>query len=56
MDIAIKTVKLMRRNQILQKKLSQLQSETQAFIQSVLDNPENQAIKEQFGKVAVTEP
>lgn len=55
MDIALKTVKLIRRNQILQRKLSQLQFETQAFIQSVLDNPENQAIKEKFGKVVVTE-
>ncbi|XP_059612490.1 uncharacterized protein LOC132258945 [Phlebotomus argentipes] len=41
LDIAIKTIKLIQRNQLLQMKLAQLQAETHAFITSVMANPEN---------------
>lgn len=44
LDIAIKTIKLIQRNQLLQAKLAQLQAETQAFITSVMANPENRDV------------
>ncbi|XP_055907245.1 uncharacterized protein LOC129942372 [Eupeodes corollae] len=45
-DIAIKMIKLVHRNQLLQRRLSQLQAETSQFIESVLANPENQAFRD----------
>lgn len=45
-EIAIKMIKLVHRNQLLQRRLSQLQAETSQFIQSVLANPENQAFRD----------
>ncbi|GAB0100504.1 uncharacterized protein DMENIID0001_165540 [Sergentomyia squamirostris] len=45
LDIAIKTIKLIQRNQLLQAKLAQLQAETHAFIASVMANPENRDAK-----------
>ncbi|XP_055847610.1 uncharacterized protein LOC129913123 [Episyrphus balteatus] len=45
-EIAIKMIKLVHRNQLLQRRLSQLQTETSQFIQSVLANPENQAFRD----------
>lgn len=47
-DIALKTVKLVRRNQELQMRLAQLQEETKAFIASVMANPENEPLRSQF--------
>ncbi|XP_062562055.1 uncharacterized protein LOC134225742 [Armigeres subalbatus] len=44
-DIALKTVKLIRRNQELQMQLAQLQQETNAFIESVMANPENESLR-----------
>lgn len=46
LDITVRTVNLVRRNQQLQNRLAALQAETRAFIRSVLSNPENQAIRE----------
>jgi hypothetical protein len=48
LEIAVKTVRLMRRNQELQAKLTQLQSETDAFISSVMLNPENETLRIQM--------
>lgn len=47
-DIALKTVKLIRRNQELQMRLAQLQQETSAFIESVMANPENESLRNQM--------
>uniref|UniRef100_A0A182JWX1 Uncharacterized protein n=1 Tax=Anopheles christyi TaxID=43041 RepID=A0A182JWX1_9DIPT len=47
-DIALKTVKLIRRNQELQLRLAQLQEETNAFIDSVMANPENESLRTHF--------
>ncbi|XP_055611312.1 uncharacterized protein LOC129757933 isoform X2 [Uranotaenia lowii] len=47
-DIALKTVKLIRRNQELQKRLAQLQQETKAFIESVMANPENESLRSHY--------
>lgn len=44
-EIAKKTISLIRRNQLLQIKLNQLQLETRAFVKSVLANPENKHMK-----------
>lgn len=41
LSIALKTIKLVQRNKLLQKRLAQLQLETSDFIASVLANPEN---------------
>ncbi|XP_065354808.1 uncharacterized protein DDB_G0283357 [Calliphora vicina] len=46
LSIAIKTIKLVKRNQLLQQRLTQLQLETSEFIQSVLANPENRHFRE----------
>lgn len=47
-EIALRTVHLIQRNQLLQAKLAQLQAETQAFITSVMANPENRELREQI--------
>ncbi|XP_058059980.1 uncharacterized protein LOC131210714 [Anopheles bellator] len=47
-DIALKTVRLIRRNQELQLRLSELQEETNAFIESVMANPENEPLRNHF--------
>ncbi|XP_055636476.1 uncharacterized protein LOC129775594 [Toxorhynchites rutilus septentrionalis] len=49
-DIALRTVKLIRRNQELQMRLVQLQQETNAFIDSVMANPENETLRSQYQK------
>lgn len=41
LDIALRTMKLIHRNKILQERLTQLQRETQVFVASVMANPEN---------------
>uniref|UniRef100_A0A1A9W473 Glucose-methanol-choline oxidoreductase N-terminal domain-containing protein n=1 Tax=Glossina brevipalpis TaxID=37001 RepID=A0A1A9W473_9MUSC len=48
LSIAIKTIKLVKRNQLLQQRLNQLQIETSEFIQSVLNNPENRHFREKI--------
>ncbi|XP_066903182.1 uncharacterized protein Cipc isoform X1 [Halyomorpha halys] len=40
-DITLKTMVLLRRNQILQKRLNALQMETRAFVKSALNNQQN---------------
>lgn len=56
-DIALKTVKLIRRNQELQMRLAQLQEETNAFIESVMSNPENETLRNRFqSSVAAASP
>lgn len=51
-DIALKTVKLIRRNQELQMRLAELQVETNAFIESVMSNPENETLRNRFQTAA----
>lgn len=51
-DIALKTVKLIRRNQELQKRLAQLRDETTAFIESVMSNPENESLRSRLQTTA----
>ncbi|KAH8417262.1 hypothetical protein KR222_007259, partial [Zaprionus bogoriensis] len=53
LSIALKTIKLVQRNKLLQKRLAQLQLETSEFIASVLANPENRHFREITAK---TEP
>lgn len=40
-EIAIKTVELLKRNQLLHERLARLQMETRQFVDSVMSNPEN---------------
>lgn len=54
LEIAVRTVQLIQRNQQLQAKLSQLQAETRAFITSVMANPENRELRESIEKNAMT--
>lgn len=49
LSIALKTIKLVQRNKLLQKRLAQLQLETSEFIASVLANPENRHFREKIG-------
>ncbi|EDW67015.2 uncharacterized protein Cipc isoform X2 [Drosophila virilis] len=46
LSIALKTINLVQRNEILQNRLNQLQLETSKFIASVLANPENRHFRE----------
>ncbi|XP_011194071.2 probable basic-leucine zipper transcription factor C [Zeugodacus cucurbitae] len=54
LSIALKTIKLVKRNQLLQRRLAQLQLETSEFIQSVMANPENQHIRNNMDSPATT--
>ncbi|KAL3875080.1 hypothetical protein ACJMK2_038017 [Sinanodonta woodiana] len=45
MDITIKTAELLRKNAALQKELQKLKQETSLFLYSVLNNPENEALR-----------
>jgi uncharacterized membrane protein YpjA len=47
-DIAMTTFKLIKKNQEFQIKLRELQMDTKNFIDSIMENPENQSIKEQL--------
>lgn len=47
-DIAMSTFRLVKKNQEFQLKLRELQMDTKNFIDSVMENPENQSIKEQL--------
>ncbi|KAG8230399.1 hypothetical protein J437_LFUL010200 [Ladona fulva] len=46
LGITMRTVELIRRNQLLQWRLSLLQEETRAFVKSVMNNPENRRVEE----------
>ncbi|XP_064554547.1 uncharacterized protein Cipc isoform X2 [Drosophila montana] len=48
LSIAIKTINLVQRNEMLQNRLAQLQLETSKFIASVLANPENRHFRERI--------
>eukprot|EP00099_Drosophila_melanogaster_P010223 NP_001262983.1 uncharacterized protein Dmel_CG31324, isoform B [Drosophila melanogaster] len=52
LSIAIKTIKLVQRNKLLQKRLAQLQLETSEFIASVLANPENRQFRDKMSPKA----
>ena len=43
-EVTVRTARLLRANQLLQKELEQLKTETSAFLQDVLNNPENAKI------------
>lgn len=43
-EIAMRTVMLMRQNQQLQQRLAALRAETKVFMQSVMNNPENMIV------------
>lgn len=47
-DMAVSTFKLIKKNQEFQIKLRELQMDTKNFIDSIMENPENQLIKEQL--------
>lgn len=42
LNIVVRTISLVRRNRILQKRVNALRAETRRFLRSVLNNPENQ--------------
>lgn len=44
-DIAKRTIMLIRRNQELQNRLHELQRETKDFIETVMSNPENKNLR-----------
>jgi hypothetical protein len=44
-DLTISTVQLVRKNQELQMKIFELQSDTRKFIDSIMTNPENHLLK-----------
>lgn len=48
LDIAVKTVKLLQKNRLLQARLEQLQTETREFIKSVMANPENAELRKRI--------
>ncbi|KAL7038565.1 hypothetical protein ACKWTF_009607 [Chironomus riparius] len=47
-DVAVSTFKLIKKNQEFQMRLRELQMETKNFVDSIMENPENQSIKEQL--------
>ncbi|XP_070500098.1 uncharacterized protein Cipc [Chironomus tepperi] len=47
-DVAMSTFKIIKKNQEFQIKLRELQMDTKNFIDSIMENPENQSIKEQL--------
>lgn len=48
LDIAIATFKLIKKNKEFQMKISELQSDTTNFLNSILENPENHLMKERL--------
>lgn len=56
LSIALKTIKLVQRNKLLQKRLAQLQLETSEFIASVLANPENRHFREKIAAKSDASP
>lgn len=47
-EIAVATIKLIKKNQEFQAKLKEFQTDTKNFIISIMENPENQSIREQL--------
>lgn len=45
-DIAFKTIELLKRNRLLHERLERLQMETSQFVNSVMSNPENASLKQ----------
>ncbi|XP_020718130.1 uncharacterized protein LOC101452284 isoform X1 [Ceratitis capitata] len=54
LSIALKTIKLVKRNQMLQRRLAQLQFETSEFIESVMANPENRHFRNKISSPALS--
>ena len=50
-DITLRTIKLIKINQELHIKLSELQSDTKVFFESIMENPENQKLRNQLKNV-----
>ncbi|XP_012063769.1 PREDICTED: uncharacterized protein LOC105627097 [Atta cephalotes] len=48
LSIVVRTIILVRRNRILQRRLNALRAETRRFLRSVLNNPENQQRRSQM--------
>ncbi|XP_043788519.1 uncharacterized protein LOC122712738 [Apis laboriosa] len=48
LDIVVRTMALIRRNNILQERVNALRAETRDFIHSVLNNPENKCIQQRL--------
>ncbi|XP_029052251.1 uncharacterized protein LOC117612017 isoform X2 [Osmia lignaria lignaria] len=48
LDIVVRTMALVRRNNILQERVNALRAETRDFIHSVLNNPENKCIQQRL--------
>lgn len=48
LDIVVRTMALVRRNNILQEKVNALSAETRDFIHSVLNNPENKCVQQRL--------
>ncbi|KZC09978.1 PREDICTED: uncharacterized protein LOC107188103 [Dufourea novaeangliae] len=48
LDIVVRTMALVRRNNILQEKVNALSAETRDFIHSVLNNPENKSTQQRL--------
>merc|ERR1712020_419417 len=50
LDVTLQTADLLRKNQELQKDIDKLKEETQAFVESVLRNPENRWLRDIYEK------
>ncbi|XP_076677086.1 uncharacterized protein LOC143373571 isoform X2 [Andrena cerasifolii] len=48
LDIVVRTMALVRRNNILQERVKALREETRDFIHSVLNNPENKCVQQRL--------
>ncbi|KOC67335.1 hypothetical protein WH47_09252 [Habropoda laboriosa] len=48
LDIVVRTMALIRRNNILQERVNALRAETRDFIHSVLNNPENKCMQQRL--------
>ncbi|XP_076635979.1 uncharacterized protein LOC143349024 [Colletes latitarsis] len=48
LDIVVRTMALVRRNNILQERVNALSAETRDFIHSVLNNPENKCVQQRL--------
>ncbi|XP_050582502.1 uncharacterized protein LOC126918534 isoform X1 [Bombus affinis] len=51
LDIVVRTMALIRRNNILQERVNALRAETRDFIHSVLNNPENKCIQQRLDAI-----
>ena len=50
LEVTLQTAQLLRKNHALQKEMTILKQQTQAFVEEVLDNPQNRWLKERFDK------